>query len=179
MQQMLDWFQTLLRPKDKYAACRTALPAIRQLADELNGIANRLNSGRSNSLIEIVRFFQAVSTIQDTHIVPLAADELDRLGGFPSTVQLLQDLNLHIFNGGRRDYGMNRTRPGQVVTSADVFLGNINGYWTKPIAYIEGRFEDTDYYLTMRAQAERFMASHIPPILYLIHRIDRDLANVI
>lgn len=179
MQQMIEWFQALLKPKDKYPACRTAVMALRQLADELNGIASRLNSKQSNSLIEIVAFFQAVSTVQDTHIVPLAADELDRLGGFPSTVQLLQDLNLHIFNGGRRDYGMNRTRPGQKVTSANVFLGNINGYWTMPVSSIEGRSGDTDYYQTMQAQAALFMASHIPPMLRLIREIDRELASTI
>ncbi len=138
------------------------------LARQLQPLANRLLTRHSDGITEITAFFDAVSSFQDAaDIDPLIAKiaEHNRNGHYNELLEKLILLRTHVINAGRDIYGYNRTRRGQHVTDNDVHLGNVDGYWTKTVAYIKTkRQEEPEYYARMNRQAMQFMTSHSTPI---------------
>ena len=88
----------------------------------------------------------------------------------------VKELELHIYNAGRSPHGWNRTTKGELVTLDDVYLGDINGIWTKPLSHwlkyeTAHNEQDLETYAMIKKQAKGFMHSHIPKMIELIDQI--------
>src|SRR3989338_725143 len=122
---------------------------------------------KSDDGIEIITdFFNIVSHWYDKNAIEPIISALENFdfGQFTGFIKYLKILDTHFKNAGRNRYGFNRTEIGEQVTDDKVFLGNIYGYWTKPISYIKQQKEDEEYYQTMSRQAKNFIDSHISGI---------------
>jgi len=103
----------------------------------------------------------------------------------------LTALQIRFRNAGRDEYGMNRTKKGEVVTTNKVFLGNIYGLFTLPISdwdkckherkglWKGGNWdghpdvENRNAYDVVSMQAQRFMRSHVSPMVNLIESLQQ------
>jgi hypothetical protein len=161
------------------------------------GQLETLHAQMPNKVEAIVRLFQVISPLQDA-------------GGFSQTIQKLQEKNYgklneaimalevlqaHFQNAGRDEYGYNRTKPGEEVTAAKVFLGNVFGLTTQTAAYcLENKKlleeENSGYRSNLKSereyisvwyffhdyQARNFIHSHVPAILHQIGRFKQAVA---
>jgi hypothetical protein len=148
----------------------------------------RSRDNAEQPLDEIVTFFNYISIWHDR------VEELENLiqafqkanyGQFNDIINLLETLRIHIDRSGRAEFGWNRTVKGQIVTPEKVFLGNINGLFTKPVSFwklqkdepkggwgFPGK-EKLNAYDVVSVQAMDFMSSHIFPIIKLIDELEK------
>ena len=160
---------------DQLAKSRAARPMLKELEVELTRIRQCLTLKERDGIELIVPFFGAIATVQDADITCPVIAELSQFSRYDRLVEKMDTFNEHLRNTGRDMYGMNRTVPGQVVTEEDVFLGNVDGYWTKSVAYISAPRLVTDYYSAMERQARRFMSSHMTEMINILREFDQAL----
>ena len=138
-----------------------------------------------NKVEAIVRLFQVISPIEDAGGF---SEELyllkkhNRKGNLDCRIRALETLNLHFDQAGRSDYGLNRTKVGEEVTTNNVFPGNVYGIWTKPASYWLAKKTElekslrpdwskdkknpiSDWYLINKCQCGSFVESHTKGIL--------------
>lgn len=159
---------------------------LKKIEDDLNSLQKEMLeiSKMDNKVEAIIRLFKVISPIQDK-------------GGFSQTICILQEKNygqldqiisalevlqIHFKKAGRSEYGINRTKSGEEVTSAKVFLGDVSGIWTKPASYWLANQEEckktlrgdvsedpenpvSTWYLINEYQAGGFVKSHTEGIL--------------
>lgn len=162
--------------REPLAKCQAVRPILNNLATKLDAMVDRINHGQSDGIHEITGFFQLIADVEDTGLVPMALNELARNEKFRTVYDRLDILQAHIRNAGRHSYGMNRTIRGQKVTDENVYLGNVEGYFTKTVAFTKAHRHDTAFYAALNRQATRFMQSHIGPMLTIIHEFDRAMS---
>lgn len=139
-----------------------AVNDLKKIENDLNFLQKEMEeiSKMDNKVEAIIRLFKVISPFQDK-------------GGFSQTISKLQEKNygqldqiisalgvlqLHFKNAGRDEYGINRTKAGEEVTSAKVFLGDVFGIWTKSASYWlenQKRFETEDSEATPKAGCGR------------------------
>lgn len=113
----------------------------------------------------------------------IMAVEYDK--GFPEfecdTNEIASALRMHVLHAGRALHGINRTKTGEVVTVNNVYLGNVYGLTTRPVAEwlhpshkmpLPGSTAQSAYGIVTK-QAESFMESHIPSLIKLIDTLER------
>jgi hypothetical protein len=89
-----------------------------------------------NPLEAIVRFFNLISPWHDRGIgLVIACLESVNYGQYAKVLSALRTLQAHFIKAGRDEYGINRTRYGQQVTGANIYLGNVYGLWTKNVNF--------------------------------------------
>lgn len=105
------------------------LPSLR---DGLDRVA-RMND---EPLARLIEFFNVVSPWHDREIGGIIAELKETGNGqYDQVLESLTSLNHHIHACGRREYGWNRTKPGELVTLNTVWLGDIYGLWTKQASF--------------------------------------------
>lgn len=162
----------------RFAANRAVKPIVedlRILRWELGNVAAKLHYG-GDPVAAIVDFFEGISMFQDRDLLAPIQRDFIRAGRSDSDLAgALFSLHAHVKNAGRNQYGMNRTKPGELVTAENVFLGNYNGYWTKQVSYVltqrDRKTDDMAYYTAMQRQAREFMDGHLGSMISLIDRI--------
>lgn len=178
----MKWLTKLLKrgPKPEQILA-SVMPELIQLRDQLRRLAQS-----SDSLDTIVRFFDIVSRWHDRGLQDVvdAFEKRNKGGRHDAIIEKLGTLSAHFHMAGRDLFGWNRTRLGQTVTQADVFLGNIWGLFTKPAYFWMQQkdapkggwgFEGMDHlnpYDVVSDQARQFMASHIAPMVKIIGELD-------
>ncbi|PIP87415.1 hypothetical protein COW81_00505 [Candidatus Campbellbacteria bacterium CG22_combo_CG10-13_8_21_14_all_36_13] len=105
---------------------------VQKILPELRVLKQDIASAMSmrDPLSGLVAFFNAVSSWHDDRKLDLA-----NYGDESPLAKKLSRLSSLISQSGRHEFGMNRTKPGQVVTDDDVWLGNIDGLFTKTISF--------------------------------------------
>lgn len=161
---------------DPLANCHAAHPILNQLARELDAIANRINRHQSNGVNEITGFFKAIAKVQDTDLIPKAIAELHRQKKYERIAGRMVVLSAHLRNAGRNPHGMNRTHKGKLVTDIDIWLGGIDGYFTKTVTYTKAHRHETEFYVAMNHQAEQFMQSHIGSMVAIIREFNAEMS---
>ncbi|MCX6795488.1 MAG: hypothetical protein NT165_02040 [Candidatus Falkowbacteria bacterium] len=148
-----------------------------------------------NKIEAIVKLFQVISPIQDAGGFSNLINKLQKknYGQLDPKIDALSILQSHIHNAGRSEYGLNRTKKGETVTSEKVYLGNVFGIWTKTAAYWLSREEElkqvfrddltknpnqpvTTWYCINDYQAGAFVKSHVEGILEQISIIKKQAA---
>lgn len=154
---------------------------LKKIEKDLNSLQKEMLeiSKMDNKVEAIVRLFKIISPIQDRGgfsqtICKLQEKNYGQLDQIISALQVLQN---HFKNAGRELYGFNRTKKGEEVTPAKVFLGDVFGIWTKSASYWLANQEEckkrlrpdvsTDpnnpvstWYLINEYQAGSFVKSH-------------------
>jgi len=102
---------------------RTLLPELKKLKEEIAWAMSI-----SDPLTGLVAFFNITSPWHDRGPLVSWHDESD-LG------KSLKKFYAIISNAGRCSIGWNRTKAGELATEDNVFLGNIDGLFTKPISF--------------------------------------------
>lgn len=171
-----------------------AVNDLKKIENDLNFLQKEMEeiSKMDNKVEAIIRLFKVISPFQDK-------------GGFSQTISKLQEKNygqldqiisalgmlqLHFKNAGRDEYGINRTKTGEEVTSAKVFLGDVFGVWTKSASYWLTNQEEckkmlrpdvskdpnnpvSTWYLINDYQAGPFVKSHTDGILKQISALKK------
>jgi hypothetical protein len=107
---------------------RGIMPQLLELKEELKRVQA---NAEINSLVALIELFQVVSPWHDRGLRNIITSfEEVNYGQFNEVLRALKALNKHFENAGRNLSGMNRTKPGQEVTSENVFLGDKFGLWT-------------------------------------------------
>lgn len=128
----------------------------------------------------ITPFFNLISPFHDEQPLALVIERLkqkNRRGQYHWMIDPLEQLSAHFVIAGRDRFGWNRTQTGEEVTEDNVFLGDIDGYWTKTVSYIKTQKDDAEYYVTMSRQAKEFIQSHTTPMIQIIQLIERICAS--
>lgn len=133
-------------------------------------------SGRTDGLNLIVDFFNATSFAYDTNQIPELITRfsgVNKKGRHDKTIESLRSLNEHIKNSGRNMCGLNRTQTGASVSEEDVFLGDVYGLFTHPVAFWKKHkdekkggwgfsgMEHLNAYDVVEKQALQFVNSHL------------------
>ncbi|MFH1473130.1 MAG: hypothetical protein ABIF06_01825 [bacterium] len=162
------------------------------LVEELGTLKVKLSQTQRNSdtLTKLIVFFNLISMWHDREIGGFIR-ELSSVRGerFSRHIKVLNILETHFQNAGRNIYGWNRTRPGQLVTGRDVYLGGVWGLFTHPISHWStqkdkpkggwghhdpsGYFKRRNAYDVVCDQAQDFMKSHTPKMIELIEKLQR------
>jgi len=146
---------------------RSAIMTIDTESDPINGI---------------VHFFNLISHWDDRGL----SKEIDLLhaankkGLHDKQIGTLRTLDTLFGQSGRHEYGWNRTKNGEQVTLDNVFLGNVDGIWTKT-ARIFLALKDDEYrphgdvtiYETICHQARNFVNTNRGMIVDTIDEIER------
>lgn len=167
---------------------KVLLPDMRQLSQSLTKIKRA-----GYSLYSFVDFFTCMSIWHDR------VDELERIiyrleeadyGQHGELIALLKLLILHFRNGGRSEFGINRTKRGEQVTTENVYVGGIYGLMTYKVKdwmaldwiHEVGHFRRTPWerelgeysdHQVMCMWAKMFMDSHIGPVIESIRKIEK------
>lgn len=149
------------------------------VVNELKDLKRSLEELKGNEGIEtIVQFFSSVSRTQDA----LAEMKTEKIFSGEKE-EAWKGVCTHLGNAGRSEFGWNRTKPGETVTSENVFLGNIYGLFTRPVSdWMGGKedpkggwghpgLEDKNSYDVVNEQARSFMDSHLGPMLGYIETL--------
>lgn len=109
---------------------QTRLLSLEEELKRINAMDNKVES--------IVCLFKVISPIQDADGFKQEISVLkkrNRRGKLNVKIAALETIQVHIYNAGRSEFGINRTAKGEEVTTEKVFLGNVFGIWTKPAVY--------------------------------------------
>ena len=165
-----------------------AVNDMKKIENDLNFLKKEmLEISKMNNKVEaIIRLFKVISPIQDKGGFSQTIFTLQEknYGQLDQTISALEVLQKHFKNAGREPYGLNRTKKGEEVTSAKVFLGDVFGIWTKSASFWlenQKRFETEDsgatpkdgcgreyisvWYCINDYQAGSFVKSHAEGIL--------------
>ena len=171
------------RKKKEEKAWQEAWPAEKE---RLNCFSQKLLSlGEfpqvANAFHYAVRFFQIVSDFQDVGSIYNAPEE------FAETQCIF---NRHIYNAGRNDHGINRTKRGETVTLENTYWGGVFGLFTKNgqewsdcssvyHGFSSQWLEDPSQYdadpeirkVLVDFQVKPFIESHLPKMLELCDKL--------
>jgi hypothetical protein len=115
------------------------LSKLRQLLPELKSLKRDLESIDKNDREPIkilVNLFNTIAPWHDQKPFEQITICLKKFSNrYSKLLANINELEAHIINAGRDEYGLNRTVPGQTVTLDNVYLGNIYGLWTKTAQY--------------------------------------------
>ncbi len=159
---------------------RKARNAVEGLTPELDKLDKQLQEAEAvrDPVDRLVSFFNAVSAFADTK-APAVAETLaatQKASKFTETAEVLQNLQTHIRQSGREEYGWNRTKTGETVTGDNVYLGNIYGRFTltanrwKEAFARDGETATEDRKIIER-QAGDFVKNHATPMRQLIAKL--------
>lgn len=111
---------------------------LRVIVGELQTLAERIESllTAQDRCSALVAFFNLTSPWHDRGLQGIIKrlESVNWRGQYDPTIEQLQVLQDLFQHSGRSPYGWNRTKPGEVVTEHDVYLGNVFGVWTFSIA---------------------------------------------
>lgn len=112
---------------------------LKKIEGDLNSLQKEMQeiSKIDNKVEAIIRLFKVVSPIQDKGGFSQTICKLHEknYGQLDQIISALEVLQIHFRRAGRNEYGINRTKVGEEVTSENVFLGNVFGLWTKTASY--------------------------------------------
>lgn len=144
----------------KFIACLRALRTSPQkdymaIAPQLDALKNELETIQQmpNKVEAIIKLFQVISPLHDTGGFSQTEFKLreKNYGQLDQAIMALEVIQKYIHNTGRCEDGWNRTKPGEEVTAAKVFLGDVFGIWTRPASYWlskQSELEKTDSNVT-------------------------------
>lgn len=116
-----------------------AVNDLKKIENDLNSLQKEIMeiSKMDNKVEAIIRLFKVISPIQDKGGFSQTICKLQgkNYGQLDQIISALEVLQIHFRRAGRSEYGINRTKSGEEVTSAKVFLGDVFGIWTKPSSY--------------------------------------------
>jgi hypothetical protein len=163
----------------------SALGKLTPALDELDKSLIEVEAIR-DPIDRIVGFFRVVAPWHDrehTAEAPVRTvlnmlQKADKGGRYAGTIQALQTLQAHFRNGGRDEYGMNRTKAGQEISIDDVYLGNVSGRFTRTARDWRNAFsKDTptaqEDQQIIESQAAGFVSSHVGAMHRLIGALKR------
>lgn len=114
-------------------------------------------TGESGYLHGIVSFLNFLAPYHEDNVFREVQKELKKRERKPSALAYRLDVLDALFaETGSTKYGLNRAKPGQCVTVKDVWLGNIDGLFTKTVEFWL-KTEDLEAQAIVHAQAERFV----------------------
>lgn len=173
------FFSLLGHQKKEMAQLKKALSSLQKDVENLENQPNKVEA--------LIKLFQIISPLYDEGGFSALIAKLERVnyGQFTKTIELLNILQKHVENAGRNPYGINRTKKGEVVTAANVYLGDVFGIWTKSASYWLEKQEElkkdlrldiskdqsnpvTTWYCINDYQAGGFLKSHTKGILQTI-----------
>ena len=106
---------------------------------ELNTLTENIRPllRKSDRCTALVAFFNLTSPWHDRGLYGLITKlrQVNWRGQYDSTIEQLHQLQSLFEQSGRHSSGWNRTKPGEVVTEHNVYLGNVFGVWTFTIAH--------------------------------------------
>lgn len=140
-------------------ALKEIQPQLQELEKEMTMIA-----AMSNKVEAIIKLFQVISALQDASGFKKTVDKLNGSKKYFPQLEAVMILQTHIEKAGRCPYGMNRTHKGEEVTADNVFLGDIDGLWTKTASFWLARERDGAWGC-ISCQAGNFVKSHVDGIL--------------
>lgn len=168
---------------------------VQQIVEQLTALKGEMKviSKMPNQVQAVVRLFQVISPIQDAGGFHQTISSLreKNYGQLDSLIETLCSLQKHFARAGRAEFGWNRTKVGEEVTAAKVFLGDVFGMLTKTAEYFLAREAEmkkairqdlskdpqnpvTDWYVINDYQAGDFVKSHSEPIINYIKQIISD-----
>ena len=163
-----------------------AVNDLKKIENDLNFLKKEIEEilKMDNKVEAIIRLFNVISPLEDKGGFSQTISKLQKknYGQLDQIISALEVLQLHFKNAGRSEYGFNRTKVVEEVTSAKVFLGDVFGIWTKPASYWLANQEEckktlrrdvskdpenpvSTWYLINDYQAGRFVKSHTDGIL--------------
>jgi len=108
---------------------------IKAINDQLTMLKSEMERIKAmpNKVEAIIELFRVISPLQDTGGFSQTVSKLQEknYGQIDTAIAALQSLQKHFSNAGRDEFGMNRTKPGEAITAANVWLGDVFGIWTK------------------------------------------------
>lgn len=134
-------------------------------------------SEMTNKVAAMVQLFRLVSPMQDENELTGLIKKLENknYGQLNEVIKALETIQLHIQRAGRDEFGMNRTKKGEVVNSKNVFLGGVYGLNTKPASFwLENREKlekelytgsDKSVWYFINQHASDFVDSHVNGLL--------------
>ena len=132
---------------------------------KLNSVIDSINT--ENCYDKVVEFFDITSYLQDhseeIKALPLRGTRILFLKTFR---RARSEISLEIFMNrlkvaGRCSYGHNRTEPGEPITKANIYFGNVWGICTYPIKRFEYVFKDSKFVQEhIRNQITEFVKSY-------------------
>jgi hypothetical protein len=177
-------------PKHDISAISSQLIMLKSQMERITLMPNKVEA--------IIELFRIISPLQDKGGFSQTIFKLQEknYGQINEAIEALEVLQKHFANAGRNEYGLNRTKQGQDVHAANVFLGDVFGIWTKPASYWlenQRQFETEDsgaipsatckteyvsvWYCINDYQAGSFVKSHVTGILEQIGILQRSFAQ--
>ncbi len=108
---------------------------LKKIKDDLNFLQKEMKEIEmmGNKVEATVRLFEIISPLQDKGGFSQAISKLQEknYGQLDKIISALEVLQKHFGNAGRSEFGMNRTKVGEEVTSSKIFLGDVFGLFTK------------------------------------------------
>lgn len=139
-----------------------AVNNLKKIEKDLNFLQKEMEeiSKMDNKVEAIIRLFRVISPFQDKGGFSQAISKLQEknYGQLDQIISTLEILQKHFKNAGREPCGLNRTKQGEEITSAKIFLGDVFGVWTKPASFWlenQKRFETEDSGVTPKAGSGR------------------------
>lgn len=125
-------------PEAKLRALRSDLKRLE------SDVLRALKKSESDPFGALIDFFNATSPWHDNNrlsaVISAFAEVND--GQYDVIAKELFALSLQITRTGRHPDGWNRSKPGEVVTAENVWLGNIHGLWTYTVSDWQKRSRD-------------------------------------
>lgn len=101
-----------------------------------------------NKVQALVSYYQLLEFIENAdHLGKAYLEKLQRKNYFGLNKKKIQILESFFKNNSLSPYGVNRSQPGQMVNSSNIYLGNIYGIWTFPASdwlSSQSKYEKTD-----------------------------------
>lgn len=122
-----------------WASLSPAVNDLKKIENDLDSLQKEMLeiSAMDNKVEAIVRLFKIISPIQDKggFSQTIFALQGKNYGQLDQIISALEVLQVHFKRAGRNEFGINRTKAGEEVTSSKVFLGNVFGIWTDTASY--------------------------------------------
>jgi len=129
MKKILRYFYAhIASPKKDLKKILNNLDVLKKQMNEIQLMPNKVEA--------IVRLFQVLSPLQDKGGFSQTYHKLleKNYGQLNEAIKAIESIQKHIANCGRKQ-ALNRSEPGEEVTAANVYLGEVWGIWCKPASY--------------------------------------------
>lgn len=155
-----------------YSIFFSPVKQVRKDLTELKKFRNDLDDSinTTNHFDGIVKFYSATSPWFDSNKITLYIDGFKK-ADYGQHVMLIKQLTVlkdRIISAGRYPYGHNRTQTGEQVTHSNVYLGNIDGYWTKTVAFWKDQESKDQDIEPISNQAERIIRKSAEPMIQVL-----------
>lgn len=175
-----DW-----RTKPRERVRNDLLESLLQLRRDLSTWRGYSKDHTGDPMWNIVRFFNAVGARHDRcgEIGDMIAGlEGVNYGQHDRLINLLKRLKSSFEKAGRDQYGMNRTKPGQLVVDGNVFLGGIYGTMTFSVSqwkelFARNTVDSKRAKEIIYDQAERFIVDHSEIMMDLIEHVQHEVCR--